>query len=102
MGEPGGGGAGFVSKNRNEEEVSKEMTMFSGLETQRELNRLLDKLYSGGPDGYRPDEAWEGERPATRREAEYPKEAQDRARAARHQASHVEPVTRQEYRVVHQ
>lgn len=76
------------------------MTMFSGLETQCELNGLLDKLYSGEPGGYRPDEAWEGDRHATHREAEYPEEAQDRARAVRHQASHVEALRRQEYRVV--
>jgi hypothetical protein len=97
LGEPGYGGADFAPKNRNKEEASKEMTMFSGLETPSELNGLLDELYSGGPDGSRPDEARGGGRHATRCEEEYPKEAQDRARAVGHQPSRIEVVTRQEY-----
>jgi hypothetical protein len=71
--------------------------MFSGLETRRELNGLLDELYGGGQDGAYPGEARGSGRRAARREAEYPKEAQELARAGGHQLPRGDVVTRQKY-----
>jgi len=71
--------------------------MFSGLETRRELNGLLDELYGGGQDGTHPGEVRGSGRRAARREAEYPKEAQELARAGGHQPTRGDAVTRQKY-----